>query len=226
MKTFTYRSQQFHFEHVENDHISNSWTAGNFYEAKLLEQILSLQLGGTYLDIGSHHGNHSVYFSKVCPSQHVVSIEGNPFNFAYLKNNIALNDCTKNTLHQSIAHHVCGETMQMKYNTVNTGASYVTSEKQVWAKEHKYTSNTTVTVDSLIQNHDNITLMKLDIENHEYHALLGATETIDKYRPIIVIELHEDNPNYTEILTFLEDKHYSTNGVNYANSPTFIYSPK
>uniref|UniRef100_A0A6C0KCW9 Methyltransferase FkbM domain-containing protein n=1 Tax=viral metagenome TaxID=1070528 RepID=A0A6C0KCW9_9ZZZZ len=208
MKTFTYKAQQFRFEHVENDHTSKSWTNGTFYEAKLLEQILSLQLGGTYVDIGSHHGNHSVYFSKICPSQHVVSVEGNPFNFGYLKANIALNECKNNSLYQSIAHSVAGETLQMKYNPANTGESYVTDEKPIWGKEHKYTSNTTVTLDSILKNYENITLIKLDIDNHGYHALLGAIETIDKWRPIIVIQLHKSNPNYTEILALLEDKQY------------------
>ena len=64
-----------------------------FYENKLLEKIKSLKLRGTYIDIGAHHGNHSIYFNKFCDSDKVISIEGNPFNFKYLKSNCEVNNC-------------------------------------------------------------------------------------------------------------------------------------
>jgi predicted RNA methylase len=63
-----------------------------FYEIELLEKIKSLNLQGLYVDVGSHHGNHSIYFDKFCNSDKVISIEGNPFNFEYLKKNININN--------------------------------------------------------------------------------------------------------------------------------------
>ena len=34
-------------------------------------------------------------------------------------------------------------------------------------------------------------LIKIDVEGHEYHVILGAIETIEKYRPLIIFEFIE-----------------------------------
>jgi FkbM family methyltransferase len=43
-----------------------------------------------------------------------------------------------------------------------------------------------ITIDSL--NLDAVDLIKIDVEGHEYQALLGATETIERCHPVIMIE--------------------------------------
>ena len=85
MYSFVYNNENVYFNYIENDHISNYWKNNTFYEIKLLEKIKSLNLNGVYVDVGSHHGNHSIYFEKFCNSEKVISIEGNSFNFNYLK---------------------------------------------------------------------------------------------------------------------------------------------
>jgi len=38
-------------------------------------------------------------------------------------------------------------------------------------------------------NFNNVDCIKLDIEDHEYYALLGAIETIKKYHPVLIVEI-------------------------------------
>lgn len=78
-----------------------------------------------------------------------------------------------------------------------------------------------VTIDEL--NISDLTLIKLDVENYEYAVLLGAENSIKKFHPIIIIELHKTNPNYDNIIKFLQKYKYKTDAISYAHSPTFIY---
>jgi len=223
MYSFKYNNENVYFNYVLGDHIASEWKNKIFYEIRLLEKIKSLNLNGLYVDVGSHHGNHSIYFEKFCNSDKVISIEGNPFNFNYLKMNIAQNKC-KNILFNIIVSDKEGETLTMKYDMKNTGCSSVVNSKiNTSVKSKNYINNTTTTLDNLLKNEENISLIKLDIENYEYYALLGAQNIINKHRPVIIIELHRNNPYYREIINFLHKNKYKTDGISYAGSPTFIY---
>lgn len=60
------------------------------------------------------------------------------------------------------------------------------------AKENKKTTINTVTIDSVVK--DEISIIQLDVEGFEIHALKGAMETIRKYRPILILEnVEQDN---------------------------------
>jgi FkbM family methyltransferase len=68
-----------------------------------------------------------------------------------------------------------------KIQGANTGGFYVKGEGNI----------PVISIDSL--NLQNVDLIHLDIEGFEGHALLGAMQTIIKFRPIIVVELGYDN---------------------------------
>ena len=71
--------------------------------------------------------------------------------------------------------------LTMKYNTKNTGASRVVDSKiNISNKDKNIINNTTDTLDNLLKTEKDISLMKLDIENYEYPALLGAQNIINK----------------------------------------------
>ena len=223
MISFLYENELVKFDHVEDDYISKSWKKKLFYEIKLLKKIKSLKLNGTYIDVGSHHGNHSVYFDKFCDSDKVISIEGNPFNFEYLKKNILNNNCN-NILYNLIISNEKDKELYMEYNLLNTGNSKIINEESINEDKNKnYISNKTTKLDDLLKDETNITLMKFDIEGHEYYALLGAIEIIERNHPIIVIELH-NSTYYNKIVNFLTDYNYKSDRINYGLSPTYIYT--
>ena len=205
----------------ENDHIFNHFTIykgkGVFYENTLLEKIKSLKLNGTYIDCGANIGNHSVYFLNFTKCNSLVSIEGHDKIFDVLKFNINNNNHynKKNNLINSLIGDKIDDTYYINLEDDNNcGVGYVNKEKGINKKM--------ITIDSLVLN--NVSLIKLDVENYEYQVLLGSIETIKKYRPVIVIELHETNPFYNEIIKFLKKYDYETDGINYAKTPTFIYT--
>ena len=44
----------------------------------------TIGLGGTYVDVGAHYGNHTLYFVLECEADHVVAIEPNPVSLRSL----------------------------------------------------------------------------------------------------------------------------------------------
>lgn len=83
--------------------------------------------------------------------------------------------------------------------------------------------NSSTTLDNLLRNEAHIGVIKLDVENHEYNALMGAKSIISRDKPVIIIELHKTNPRYEDILRYLEDENYTTDGIQYAGNPTYIF---
>jgi FkbM family methyltransferase len=60
---------------------------GDFYEHAALDLIRSLDIRGTYIDVGAHCGNHTVYFLRECKPSSVVAIEPAPDLYPLLRDN-------------------------------------------------------------------------------------------------------------------------------------------
>jgi len=51
-------------------------------------------------------------------------------------------------------------------------------------------------------------LIQLDVERYEYNVLVGAKNTIEKYKPVISVEVHTSGEGDEEVLQFLKDINY------------------
>ena len=69
-----------------------------------------------------------------------------------------------------------------------------------------------MTLDSL--GLQNVALIHLDVEGFEFKVVRGATETIDKYRPIISFEQHVQVDNYLGLSEYLCEKGYDIYLIN------------
>ena len=73
---------------------------------------------------------------------------------------------------------------------------YLIKTNHVLAEDEKANDDTAlvpvVTVDSLLPNGFPV-LVKIDVEGYEDEVLAGACETIQKYRPFIIIELMDQS---------------------------------
>lgn len=206
--------------HNKTDHIYKHITYYNnkpvFYENYLLEKIRSMNIYGTYIDCGANIGNHSLYFASFTNADKVISIEGHPLIFKILEKNMNTNikDSKFKILNKLVGDNNNDNNYINLNDNNNCGVGTINFEKKGYNVEM-------ITLDSL--DLKNISLIKLDVENFEYNVLIGAKNIIAKYHPVIIIELHNTNPYYNEILLFLKNNNYKTDGINYAKSPTYIY---
>lgn len=166
-----------------------------------------IQKENVIFDIGANTGIYSVLSSIVMDQSVVYSFEPYPVNYIRLNENITLN-ARKNiqTVQKavgaektSIVFTVPAEDMISDTSSVLESFSKSTYEGRIKWKSIEVEQ---VTVDDFcIENDINrVDLMKIDVEGYEMDVLRGALKTIQKDRPIILLEsfLNEKKRNFLE----------------------------
>ena len=143
---------------------------------------LRLRKGDVVLDIGAHVGDFSLVASrKVGIEGRVIAIEPNPNLFEILKENIAIN-ISGNVIAKKLAISDSMGIVQM----VDEGqASRISAD----SSDRSFSVNA-VTISQLLEdlNIDTVSVIKIDIEGHEFRALDGQP-ILDHCRSIAV-EVH------------------------------------
>jgi len=141
-----------------------------------------------FLDIGAHTGTYSISLSPYVKS--VYSFEPQKMTYYALCGSVALS----NVNNIECIRCALGSPEQIGIQTLNIispdggGSSILARNQYTLATEEIKVS----TLDSF--NLDNIGFIKMDIEDNEYNALLGATETLKRSNnPRIVFECNGSN---------------------------------
>lgn len=125
------------------------------------------------LQAGGHAGMYPHQYSKIF--KQVITCEPEPHNFYCLEKNVL----SENVLKKNCALGERSGTIKMshpKSKKVNTGCFKVDGDGDI----------PMITIDSL--NLTDCNLIHLDLEGYELFALKGAINTIQKFKPVIVLE--------------------------------------
>jgi len=148
------------------------------------------------IDLGANLGIMSIRMCKDFDYVHAFE----PLFHTYLKDNVPAKNIKiypyavgekEKKVTMRVGQYHCGGSNIIENKT---GAYYEKDEIQV------------VTVDSF--DIDNVDLIKIDVEKYEWYAIQGAKNTIEKYKPVLLIELHKTNPFYKEIFDYLGNLGY------------------
>lgn len=143
---------------------------GKFYEQRNLEFVRSLNVTGTYVDVGAFIGTHSLYFSLFCPATHVYAFEANPRSYNKLIGNLAANGITNvYTFNAGLADKQ-GRAVLREANETNPGATWLSTV------QHAPGNVSLFPLDFF--NIPNVRLMKIDVEGMELRVLHGAVNTL------------------------------------------------
>jgi FkbM family methyltransferase len=150
--------------------------SGDFYEAEILDFVREVYPAHrTIVDAGAFIGNHSVYFAAFLPHERIHAFEPIPANFGLLAVNVA-------PYREVIAHALAlsdkARMLRMRAMDSNMGACRVTRRGPIEVPA--------VALDDL--DVGTVTLLKIDVENHEKRLLAGARRTIARDHPLILIE--------------------------------------
>jgi FkbM family methyltransferase len=200
-----------------DDHIMNIVKSTNsFYEAQLLEHLKEIvRERGFFIDIGAHIGNHSIFFGKIL-GLNGLALEPEAKNFRNLRRNIR-----KNNLQDSVkimkvaAAKAKGVGRATRKSEGNSGMSQF----------HQGVGKTkAIPVDCLVDqsNIDHLRLVKIDIEGMELDALIGMENILRQGNPVLCVEIQTKN-DFDEICEFLDKFNFSTDGVNRAATPTYVF---
>ncbi len=149
----------------------------------------------TIFDIGANIGSTTLNFAKLVESEgKVFSFEPDPLNYSRVLKNISLNKFSNITLFNHGVGAVKETVFLYNVNENNRGMLRILNQ----AKEINEFSKSTIEVDTI----DNIIaekkiskpdIIKIDVEGYELKVLKGAEKTLQKYKPILFIELDDEN---------------------------------
>lgn len=137
--------------------------------------IDACRLRRTVIDGGAHVGCWTVYLQR--RFQRVLAFEPAPDNYECLVKNVDPNVTTYNAALTSANTEV-----RLNYGDVGKSVSWRVVDKA---------DGPTIPVKGYAIDSFELTdldLLKLDIEGHEYDALQGAIKTLERCRPVVIIE--------------------------------------
>ena len=176
---------------------------GYFYEETFLRYIQSLQVRGTYLDIGAFVGTHTIFFSMICGAERVHSFEPRPSVHARLAANVELNELADRvTLHQVALTDTPGE-LSLTFG----GVTNIVPGMRL---------------DDLVT--EPVALIKIDVEGMEPVVLDGARQLLRRSRPIVFAEAGTA-PEYEAVCRTMKGHGYRPTGRVFNATPTYEFVP-
>lgn len=155
----------------------------NFYEHELLTFLKNnFNNQKNIIDIGANIGNHSLFFSKYMNCNNVYSFEPFDKNIAVFKCNLS-NYKDKCTLFENALSDKDGKMILYNSEKENFGGLSLHKQDKSFLV---YDEIDVVKLDNF--NFTDVSLIKIDVENHENEVLKGGKQTILKNKPIIVLE--------------------------------------
>ena len=159
---------------------------------------------GICIDIGANIGNHARAFSP--HFEKVYAFEPNPLTFALLNFNVKT---FSNIETFAIAVSDKSKKQSFSVDMLNSGKSKLTA-----SSDHETSDvivNTTTLDEFMAAKKSRISFIKLDVEGHEPRVLQGAKHCIKTHKPMIMMELLEEqiNDNTSATLTFLQNCGYT-----------------
>jgi FkbM family methyltransferase len=153
---------------------------------------LHISLGATVYDLGANYGMHTLLFARlVGESGRVYAFEPHPGVFASLNEQLTLNDLRTVV---SVPEAVCERTGTAFFDeAAERACGHLANDT---SRRHLEVRTTTLDDFVFERSAKPPDFIKIDIEGAESSALRGAMKTIRRYRPTMVIELHnpiEDN---------------------------------
>src|SRR5262249_31603035 len=144
-------------------------------------------------DIGAHVGIFTVLLARWCgPAGKVYAFEPAPQTRAALMDHLVLNGVADRVI--TIPMAISDAPGQAKFYTVSNSPENTLSQTHRRLSGAHAIDIPMTTIDHFCSVHNLApTLLKIDIEGFEFYALRGARQTLTRYRPTVIVELHPMN---------------------------------
>lgn len=195
-----------------NDCIINTIKSNRVFDQPIIEIMEDhIKSNQTVVDLGANFGQMTVCMSNlVGPSGKVISIEAEPFAVLVLNENIKENQCKNVSIVHTAIWSESNKLVSQPQPDLLRFESYGSYEIDPEAKSGVLIR--TKTLDEICSN-ENISFIKSDVQGSDLHALMGAKETINRCKPLIVFEFEQIFENkfshtFQDYLNFIESIDY------------------
>ena len=180
--------------------------AGDVWERSTLEYLMKICAGGDVVHAGTYFGDFLPALSKACsPGQAIWAFEPNPINHQCAAQTVVLNDLRNVNLMNAALGDAETTAMMLVKGTQGRhlgGASRVTPEAEDAPPGHAIDVSI-VQIDEVVPEERSVSLIQLDVEGYELEALSGALRTIQRCRPILVLESLPDQAWFKRVILSL-----------------------
>lgn len=197
----------------------------NGFEPETVKLFRALATGSdVVLDVGANIGCTALLFGEL--AKKVYAFEPSPTTFAFLEKNVAHASQT-NVIPLNIGlGDEPGEFPLTNWPSNRTGA-FISTQTQASAG-HVVEKVVIRKVDEFVKsmNLTNIDFIKIDVEGFEGHVLRGATDMLQKNKPVVVLELNHwclnafqrtSIPDFFDLLRSIFPVLLAVDGSNYLN---------
>jgi FkbM family methyltransferase len=172
-----------------SEHIQQQIFWYGFYEKKFIlawENLIGED--AIVLDIGANLGYYSLVAANKAKKGMVYAFEPSPHNRKSLKENLELNQVKNITILPWAVSNESGETKFYQSGQDNSGMSALVKPENFSGQSLKVHA---ISLDEWLEITPlkKIDLIKMDIEGAEFRALLGMKQLLQKYQPILFIEI-------------------------------------
>jgi len=195
------------------------------YEKTEKEIMLKLS-PSVFIDIGAHVGYYTILAHELGADK-IISVEPDVRTFRILERVIDVNKLDNITVINRAVWDRNDITLKLHLSS-HAGHSSVFASNLKERDTHSTIEVKTVTLEEICQKMklDKVDLIKIDVEGAEFNVLQGAVEVINKFRPLIIVEIK--NINTSSVLNFLKSMRYNflgpfSYGENYLCIPEERY---
>jgi FkbM family methyltransferase len=175
------------------DHIGNHiWITGELFEKNLLRvgEMINISKDDIVVDIGANIGSASIPLA-VATDCELIAVEASKQTASLLCRNASINNVRCRIAVKAVSDSREHQFISLYKKEANQGSSSLSKE---W-NTSECTNEEIVevdTIDDIINSYEireeDIKLIKMDIEGHEYYALKGGIKTINKSRAVLILE--------------------------------------
>lgn len=174
----------------------------------LSTQLISRELkpGMICLDIGSNIGYYVLLESKLVGKKgKVIAIEPSPQNFQYLEKNLEFSGHHNVDAYNFAAGDIDGN-IRFFVNERSNGCQVLYEGRKIPNRPGKVIQVPIKKMDKFIEENkfDSIDFVRMDVEGFEYNIFKGMENTIEKFKPIIQIEVHKGHMGIEKTKKFFE----------------------
>lgn len=196
---------------------------GGIWEQRITKQIYNdlaelkkKNLNTIAIDIGANIGAHTIsMLDGVSQGGFVIAFEPQ----------IEIANCLENTLAKiSSNNFIISTNLVSNKNSISnfvsngTGRSRIPLKNNHYNKDWSHKNVKTTTLDKFLLDHPTnnlkVSLIKIDVEGHEFEVLEGASNTIKKNKPIIYIEVWKDKGDYIKLKNWCSKNNYSYQSIS------------
>lgn len=206
---FNNRSYFIYYPTKNNSNVVRALVNGKTWERKLVQVFKKyIKPNHVVLDVGAYIGTHSVLFSTL--AKKVYAFEPQRLVGDCLRKTIADNNINNISFYNIALHSKNGH---QEFGTNNDGDASILKHRKKIFNDNYFVR--TKLLDNF--NFSQVDFIKIDAEGSEFDILQGAENTINEFRPVIVIEVWNTKLKKEQLFNWCRDTDYTWGKINSEN---------